>query len=57
MPLPDDGPCRDEIYKALIRLFAIVFLIVVSFIIPEKARAKGEQVRKCRCYERQRAAA
>ena len=39
------------------RLFAIVFLIVVSFIIAEKAKAKWEEVRKCRRYERQRAAA
>ena len=28
-------------------------LVVVAFIIVEKARARGKEVRRCRCYERQ----
>jgi hypothetical protein len=30
-----------------------VVLVVVAFIIVEKARARGKEVRRCRCYERQ----
>jgi hypothetical protein len=28
---------------------------VVAFIIVEKTRSRGEEVRRCRCYERKRA--
>ena len=31
--------------------------LVVAFIIADKARARGEEVRRCECYERQRAKA
>ncbi len=48
---------REELVKISGRFLMSSDLTVVSFIIAEKARAKGQEVRRRGCSERQRAKA